>query len=107
MIERINRSCREELLNPYIFNMLQQGDILFFYASQNSKAIEPVGILETIEIVDNFDDLWKMVKNKTVFSQTDLQKMLDEKGKLNVRSEEHTSELQSRGHLVCRLLLEK
>src|SRR5437660_4424517 len=26
---------------------------------------------------------------------------------LSVRSEEHTSELQSRGHLVCRLLLEK
>src|SRR2546422_7399664 len=26
---------------------------------------------------------------------------------LNVRSEEHTSELQSRLHLVCRLLLEK
>src|SRR5690625_5544238 len=25
----------------------------------------------------------------------------------SVRSEEHTSELQSRGHLVCRLLLEK
>src|SRR5437870_7746727 len=30
------------------------------------------------------------------------------KGKLCAwRSEEHTSELQSRGHLVCRLLLEK
>src|SRR5207253_10150241 len=28
-------------------------------------------------------------------------------GKLAARSEEHTSELQSRGHLVCRLLLEK
>src|SRR5690625_5628522 len=27
--------------------------------------------------------------------------------KLETRSEEHTSELQSRGHLVCRLLLEK
>src|SRR5690625_6222840 len=26
---------------------------------------------------------------------------------LHYRSEEHTSELQSRGHLVCRLLLEK
>src|SRR5690625_5557913 len=25
---------------------------------------------------------------------------------IDVRSEEHTSELQSRGHLVCRLLLE-
>src|SRR5690625_5378912 len=28
-------------------------------------------------------------------------------GLLTLRSEEHTSELQSRGHLVCRLLLEK
>src|SRR5439155_19714509 len=28
-------------------------------------------------------------------------------GICQVRSEEHTSELQSRGHLVCRLLLEK
>src|SRR5690625_6575564 len=27
--------------------------------------------------------------------------------RIAVRSEEHTSELQSRGHLVCRLLLEK
>src|SRR5690625_5593762 len=26
---------------------------------------------------------------------------------VNFRSEEHTSELQSRGHLVCRLLLDK
>src|SRR5437870_8223735 len=28
-------------------------------------------------------------------------------GRNSFRSEEHTSELQSRGHLVCRLLLEK
>src|SRR5690625_6367291 len=28
-------------------------------------------------------------------------------GRRQERSEEHTSELQSRGHLVCRLLLEK
>src|SRR5690625_2113152 len=28
-------------------------------------------------------------------------------GEGHIRSEEHTSELQSRGHLVCRLLLEK
>src|SRR2546422_1467638 len=32
---------------------------------------------------------------------------LDDPGKPGVRSEEHTSELQSRLHLVCRLLLEK
>src|SRR5207253_3382398 len=30
-----------------------------------------------------------------------------ERGPTETRSEEHTSELQSRGHLVCRLLLEK
>src|SRR2546422_6053903 len=32
---------------------------------------------------------------------------LVEKGRARPRSEEHTSELQSRLHLVCRLLLEK
>src|SRR5690625_5913006 len=35
---------------------------------------------------------------------------VDDEGNLHhpdERSEEHTSELQSRGHLVCRLLLEK
>src|SRR5690625_6447328 len=43
----------------------------------------------------------------------DLLSRLQEAGTITVgfageaRSEEHTSELQSRGHLVCRLLLEK
>src|SRR5690625_6026013 len=32
---------------------------------------------------------------------------VDSENYLLCRSEEHTSELQSRGHLVCRLLLEK
>src|SRR3989442_11140342 len=31
----------------------------------------------------------------------------ERRGALDLRSEEHTSELQSRPHLVCRLLLEK
>src|SRR5690625_7581228 len=35
----------------------------------------------------------------------DLERII--KNELAKRSEEHTSELQSRGHLVCRLLLEK
>src|SRR5579883_3570661 len=34
-------------------------------------------------------------------------KPLDSRGPLKDRSEEHTSELQSRENLVCRLLLEK
>src|SRR3989449_6016088 len=41
-------------------------------------------------------------------AQRDLQRSEDEKhAVLKTRSEEHTSELQSRLHLVCRLLLEK
>src|SRR3989442_9811878 len=32
---------------------------------------------------------------------------LDQESSTSIRSEEHTSELQSRPHLVCRLLLEK
>src|SRR5690554_637693 len=87
-LDSINEIQGNTIIKDYISSSktvkLQQGDILFFYASKNSKAIEPVGILESIEIVDDFENLWKIVKNKTVFSQTDLQKMLDEKKKLNV-----------------------
>src|SRR5437870_2846555 len=38
-----------------------------------------------------------------------LQAILDDEKfeQIETRSEEHTSELQSRGHIVCRLLLEK
>src|SRR5437870_8100982 len=36
-----------------------------------------------------------------------LHRRVDDDQVSRVRSEEHTSELQSRGHLVCRLLLEK
>src|SRR5690625_3367014 len=37
----------------------------------------------------------------------DMNESIDDVIHVDVRSEEHTSELQSRGHLVCRLLLEK
>src|SRR3712207_8030444 len=41
------------------------------------------------------------------FSVFDLQQLLLAPFRLKNRSEEHTSELQSRQYLVCRLLLEK
>src|SRR5690625_3834585 len=40
-------------------------------------------------------------------TQCVIQRWVDSSISKTVRSEEHTSELQSRGHLVCRLLLEK
>src|SRR5690554_7618232 len=38
---------------------------------------------------------------------TQIDWVYDQLGRVTSRSEEHTSELQSRPHLVCRLLLEK
>src|SRR5690625_5532412 len=42
-----------------------------------------------------------------VFIEGDDPYLLKQNALAKFRSEEHTSELQSRGHLVCRLLLEK
>src|SRR5690625_6453274 len=42
-----------------------------------------------------------------VISRKTVAKTMRRLGLRGIRSEEHTSELQSRGHLVCRLLLEK
>src|SRR3712207_7420033 len=38
---------------------------------------------------------------------TEIETVIEENPKKQIRSEEHTSELQSRQYLVCRLLLEK
>src|SRR5690625_4091733 len=48
--------------------------------------------------------LWEDVKGSINLSSNNIDK---KNTKSKTRSEEHTSELQSRGHLVCRLLLEK
>src|SRR5690625_6792769 len=54
------------------------------------------------------DSMKNMVKAILVGSEWTTKKKLAITGGLyEQRSEEHTSELQSRGHLVCRLLLEK
>src|SRR2546429_7043397 len=46
-------------------------------------------------------------ENRWLFAGVGAARTLDYFSTLNMRSEEHTSELQSRLHLVCRLLLEK
>src|SRR5690625_6613704 len=63
-----------------------------------------------VALVSDFEEMTDISK--------DLRAKLQEKARIDTislhderiaqdRSEEHTSELQSRGHLVCRLLLEK
>src|SRR5690625_5623556 len=69
------------------------------------------GIKETGEVVK----LHLVTHNNEEYimeSKQHFQDMIDSLSPIDIeftyeRSEEHTSELQSRGHLVCRLLLEK
>src|SRR5687768_18180314 len=56
----------------------------------------------TAELIDG-DDLRAILRKQGVFSPEETARI----GARVARSEEHTSELQSRLHLVCRLLLEK
>src|SRR5690625_6037105 len=60
----------------------------------------------TTETMDK--DMLQLIREKFPEAFACSQKLIETVGKkYNFRSEEHTSELQSRGHLVCRLLLEK
>src|SRR5690625_5711666 len=55
-------------------------------------------------VINSSEDVEKDV---ILVDHNEFQQSVDGIESLNIRSEEHTSELQSRGHLVCRLLLEK
>src|SRR5437870_10025629 len=72
-------------------------------APRRDYPVKPVPLTE----VDILDDFWapRMDVNRNVSIWHCFKKMKEYH--METRSEEHTSELQSRGHLVCRLLLEK
>src|SRR5690625_6893741 len=55
-----------------------------------------------LRIVNAIDSPWLQITSDTGNFLEDQYNQLE-----MMRSEEHTSELQSRGHIVCRLLLEK
>src|SRR5262245_65041764 len=74
--------------------------------TQHLRELEADGIVER--------RVYPSVPPKVEYSLTDYGRSLKqaleaicEWGRLHMRSEEHTSELQSLRHLVCRLLLEK
>src|SRR5690625_6649752 len=58
-------------------------------------------------IEDHFDHNFELEENLRKKEKYDLLEKINAATSVDIhRSEEHTSELQSRGHLVCRLLLE-
>src|SRR5438045_3120325 len=81
---------------PYVIPTLfaRVGHALYFHGSAASRMLRNLGeglpVCVTVTLTDGF------VLARSVFNHS-----------MNYRSEEHTSELQSLRHLVCRLLLEK
>src|SRR3712207_8430134 len=62
---------------------------------QTSRTLRRFVVLEALGRFDMYDPVIECLERHTEIAAT------------RVRSEEHTSELQSRQYLVCRLLLEK
>src|SRR3989449_3802831 len=95
----------------------------FATGEENKRADQPIGLIPIDSIFSPVTRVKYAVENTRVGQRTDYDKLILEiwtDGRLTPddallqasailrhRSEEHTSELQSRLHLVCRLLLEK
>src|SRR5690625_1700966 len=69
-----------------------------------SGSMEPGIQTGSIIAVKPLNDENNLKKNDVITFKEDANTLITHR---IIRSEEHTSELQSRGHLVCRLLLEK
>src|SRR3712207_7342719 len=64
------------------------------------------GKMDALKIPEALDEIWTLVRRSNKYiDETMPWALAKEEDKR--RSEEHTSELQSRQYLVCRLLLEK
>ena len=65
-------------------NTMKAGDLLFFYGSQKFKSIEPVGVLDSVTYTKDLDVIKNLVRRKTVYSDADLQEMVDGKRDITV-----------------------
>src|SRR5690625_5537169 len=85
----------DQTISEYV-RILGQGGVLL---DLEMTAIPPL----TQAMKEAFEQLYGI---QHIPSEKEWQNKYEQAG-FHSRSEEHTSELQSRGHLVCRLLLEK
>src|SRR3712207_9285340 len=88
--------------------------VVFFFFFFNDTATTEIYTLSLHDALPIFNEGLEIFENRDIDRARDLQAKDDkvdllysEAMNLIARSEEHTSELQSRQYLVCRLLLEK
>src|SRR5436305_8450487 len=94
--DRKNGRVAIEYPHPLLEGILAETYGIFVYQEQVMQAAQLLAGYSLGEA-----DLLRRAMGKKIKSEMDAQRARF------VRSEEHTSELQSRPHLVCRLLLEK
>src|SRR5690625_2357067 len=97
-LDQINRDTVEDLEVAWIYDSGDQDDIDFAFAASQAN---PIIIGRTLYITT------PALKVVAIDAGTGEELWRFDPFRDGRRSEEHTSELQSRGHLVCRLLLEK
>src|SRR3712207_7028953 len=82
---------------------------LFPYTTLFRSRVDPldVDVRPADRVTDRLGPLGRLLADLDLFHHPGLLADHGPLGRLGHRSEEHTSELQSRQYLVCRLLLEK
>src|SRR5690625_5631460 len=92
-LEDINE--KDKYINNLYKMSMSRGEILTYQLLREIK--------QELILANMINDSEMLILNNIFIPYLDQQ----QKTVRQIRSEEHTSELQSRGHLVCRLLLEK
>src|SRR5690625_6725461 len=72
-----------------------------------TSALDPQTTDSILQLLQRVNKEYNITIMLITHEMSIIQKMCNKVAVMENRSEEHTSELQSRGHLVCRLLLEK
>src|SRR5690625_1822351 len=97
------------LQNPFVMNHIETFSFVDVSKTESSlyKEIQDKSKVYNEKPDDAYiDKVWKKTPGRNGVT-IDIEKSYEQMKENGERSEEHTSELQSRGHLVCRLLLEK
>src|SRR5690606_40008107 len=107
----LQRKIDLDRLNVAVNNIESQKQQLVNALALQENALKFVIGMDISKDIDlpkeEFDvDLSKMYEATDLENRSEI-KLLNKQSELLERSEEHTSELQSRENLVCRLLLEK
>ena len=58
---------------------LKKGDIALFYRSSDRKSIQCMGIVEDAFISDNVEEVFPKIAKRTVYTHSDLEKILTQK----------------------------